>query len=75
MWPPRISDHEKSCANCYWFMFNPKRTDRFGNPVRMNRECCYDGAITTRGGVCQMWKDTRTFMQKLKGIRVKKGFC
>lgn len=75
MWPPRIQSYERSCMNCKWFDFNPKRTDKFGNRVKLNRECCYPGPITTRRGVCQMWKDARTFMQKLKGIRVQKGFC
>lgn len=75
MWPPRVQEYEKSCVNCHWFMFNPKRTDKFGVPVKMNRECCYEGSVELKGGVCRMWKDARTLMQKLKGIKIKKSFC
>ena len=76
LWPPTISDHEKSCTNCKWFQFSDKRKDRFGNPIKSwNRECCYEGAIIVKGDVCQMWEDTRTLKEKLQGKRVKKGFC
>ena len=74
MWPPKIQGWERSCVNCKWFTFADRR-DNFGNPVKLNRECTYPGPVKVKNGVCQMWKDTRTLAQKLKGERVKKGFC
>lgn len=66
---PRISEYQKSCLNCGWFDFNPAR------PRKLNRECCYEGKVTTKRGVCQMWKDTRTPEQAERGELVMKGFC
>jgi len=66
---PRISEYNRSCLNCKWFDFNPDR------PIKLNRECMYPEPVKIKRGVCQMWKDTRTLWQRLKGERVMKAFC
>ena len=72
---PKISEYNRSCCNCKYFDF-ADREDAFGNPIKgLNRECTYPKAVTTIRGVCRMWKDTRTLMERLKGHKVMKGFC
>lgn len=69
MFIPAVSSSEKSCVNCAWFDFNPAR------PRRLNRECLCKGSVTLKDGVCQQWRDTRTFKQRLLRRKVKKAFC
>lgn len=79
---PKIPRSDRSCLNCKHFTFNPYRTDKFGNPVRMNRECCFGldeqgrtKPISMKWGRCESWGDMRSFWQRLRGERPQKGFC
>ena len=69
----RIPEKDRNCLNCRHFTFNPIR------PRRLNRECCYgidaEGntkPVETGPDGCRMWRDTRTFMMKLRGRRPNK---
>jgi hypothetical protein len=63
-----------NCSNCGWFDYN---VQRFGTLEKArahgNRECLYPGKLEGKAGTCAMWKDGRTFVQRLKGEKIMKG--
>lgn len=68
---PKISEYERSCLNCKHLNFKFMQSGR----RKLNRECCYEGTISVKRGVCQQWEDTRTFMQRLRRQKIMKAFC
>lgn len=75
---PKISEYEQSCLNCDWFRFREgyRHVNSDGTVSRGNRVCqCPAEQYRVVNGVCKGWKDTRTWVQRLRGEKVMKGFC
>lgn len=69
--PPMINPNSKTCITCDYFGFKPDPNTKSG--FKLNRECLYEGKISTENGSCTKWRDPRTTKEKLakKQIKVK----